>query len=119
MILFTIEVVEQSPGSMVVNGSRPDTGLPCTENEAVLAAMLTPVLSQMLKDAATLSRALPHVKVTHHKGHVTKLVGKTGLVTETETGPRILCLRCGSVSANPNDISKGYCGLCHMFHVVI
>lgn len=27
----------------------------------------------------------------------------------------ILCLRCGMVSYNPNDIAQRYCGRCHLF----
>jgi hypothetical protein len=32
------------------------------------------------------------------------------------TGPKIECLRCGSVSSNPVDIQNRYCGRCHAPH---
>jgi len=29
---------------------------------------------------------------------------------------RIMCLTCGRVSHNPNDVANKYCGHCHIFH---
>ncbi len=29
---------------------------------------------------------------------------------------QIMCLTCGRVSSNPNDVAEKYCGYCHVFH---
>lgn len=33
-------------------------------------------------------------------------------------GLAILCLVCGLISYNPNDVKEKYCGHCHIFHEV-
>lgn len=37
-------------------------------------------------------------------------------IASPDNEPGIECLRCGSVSWNPNDVSSMYCGKCHLFH---
>jgi hypothetical protein len=32
-----------------------------------------------------------------------------------ENGEAIMCLKCGMVSFNPNDVAQRYCGACHVF----
>ncbi len=43
---------------------------------------------------------------------------KTYALSESEkTGQeQIMCLNCGRVSHNPNDVANKYCGHCHIFH---
>lgn len=37
-------------------------------------------------------------------------------ILQTPRGTAIVCLHCGSVSYNQNDIQELYCGFCHRFH---
>jgi hypothetical protein len=44
-------------------------------------------------------------------------VQQTGYIIHRERGRvTITCLRCQSISANPNDVENKYCGRCHRFH---
>lgn len=36
-------------------------------------------------------------------------------IYDNEEGKSIVCLKCGMVSWNPNDVKNKYCGNCHEF----
>ena len=79
--------------------------------EEIVEALAT----QMLKETGVHVYAAPEVAQRIATGLARDIVAGGVRYLQVNGGKAIMCLQCGAVSHNLNDVETRYCGACHEF----
>lgn len=75
------------------------------------------IVQQMMKEAGPAPNAYLIAAGTSFTRTLARdIVASEVPYLEVENGKAIMCLKCGLVSHNPNDVERRYCGACKEFH---